>query len=107
MPVSIKEIKKGARVQLRNGWEAQVEDNAVNQQTRVCTVYGFETEMGSVYENIDGLEWDCSFPYEEEECELTECECDNTHQANDTVCRWCWAHGRRHWNDPEVTDDTL
>jgi hypothetical protein len=30
------------------------------------------------------------------------CECDNTHQANDTVCRWCWAHGRRHWNDPEV-----
>jgi hypothetical protein len=31
------------------------------------------------------------------------CECDNTHQANDTVCRWCWAHGRRHWNDAEVT----
>lgn len=30
------------------------------------------------------------------------CECDNTHQANDTVCRWCWAHGRRHWNDAEI-----
>ena len=33
---------------------------------------------------------------------LTHCECDNTHQANDTVCRWCWARGRRHFNDPPV-----
>lgn len=33
---------------------------------------------------------------------LTKCECDNTHQANDTVCRWCWARGRRHFNDPPV-----
>lgn len=32
------------------------------------------------------------------------CECDNTHQANDTVCRWCWARGRRHWNDPDVVE---
>lgn len=47
--ISIKNVKKGARVKLANGWEAQVEDNCVNQQTRVCTVYGFETEMGSVY----------------------------------------------------------
>jgi len=31
------------------------------------------------------------------------CECDSTHQNVDTVCRWCWAHGRRHWNDPDVT----
>ena len=31
-----------------------------------------------------------------------QCECDNTHQAQDTVCRWCWAQGRRHWNDPAV-----
>jgi hypothetical protein len=30
------------------------------------------------------------------------CECDNTHQANDTVCRWCWNRGRRRWIDPEV-----
>jgi len=30
------------------------------------------------------------------------CECDNTHEQNDTVCRWCWAHGRRKWADPEV-----
>ena len=49
MSVSIKEVKKGARVQLRNGWEADVMDNTVNQHTRVCKVYGFETEMGSVY----------------------------------------------------------
>lgn len=32
------------------------------------------------------------------------CECDNGHQQNDTVCRWCWDHGRRHWNDPEVQE---
>lgn len=23
------------------------------------------------------------------------CECDNTHAQNRTVCRWCWAQGRR------------
>lgn len=28
------------------------------------------------------------------------CECDN---ENDTVCRWCWARGRRKSTDPEVT----
>lgn len=22
--------------------------------------------------------------------ELTECECDNTHEQNNTVCRWCY-----------------
>lgn len=32
----------------------------------------------------------------------TACECDNTHQNNDTVCRFCWAFGRRKWTDPEV-----
>lgn len=32
------------------------------------------------------------------------CECDNTHQANDTVCRWCYAHGRRHWSDKAEED---
>jgi hypothetical protein len=35
---------------------------------------------------------------------LLACECDNTHQANDTVCQWCWANGRRKWNDPEVAN---
>ena len=49
MSVSIKDVKKGTRVFLRNGWEAKVEDNTVNSQTRTCTVYGDFTEMGSVY----------------------------------------------------------
>jgi len=30
------------------------------------------------------------------------CECDNTHTQNDTVCRWCYAHGRRKPTDPSV-----
>lgn len=34
---------------------------------------------------------------EENECE---CECDNTHDQNDTVCRYCWAKGRRRPSDP-------
>lgn len=32
------------------------------------------------------------------------CECDNTHENNDTVCRWCCHYGRRHWNDPDVDE---
>jgi hypothetical protein len=36
--------------------------------------------------------------------ELIGCECDNTHEQNDTVCRWCWARGRRHWSDPDIDD---
>lgn len=27
---------------------------------------------------------------------LSECECDNTHEQNQTVCRWCYAQGIRH-----------
>lgn len=42
------ELKKGAQVLLRNGWYARVEDNRKGD-TRVCTVYGDFTEMGSVY----------------------------------------------------------
>jgi hypothetical protein len=49
MAISIKDVRKGSRVQLRNGWEADVADNMVNSQTRMCTVYGDYTEMGSVY----------------------------------------------------------
>lgn len=26
---------------------------------------------------------------------LTACECDNTHEQNNTVCRWCHARGRQ------------
>jgi hypothetical protein len=41
----------------------------------------------------------------DEDAELLEgCQCDNGHQQNDTVCRWCWGHGRRQWNDPDVND---
>ena len=49
MAISIKNVKKGTQVVLRNGWKAKVEDNTVNQHTRLCTVYGDYTEMGSVY----------------------------------------------------------
>lgn len=42
------ELKKGARVQLRNGWYATIEDN-LKGNTRLATVEGYCTEMGSVY----------------------------------------------------------
>ena len=42
------EIKKGARIKLRNGWEADMADN-MKGNTRMAKVYGFETEIGSVY----------------------------------------------------------
>ena len=41
-------LKKGEKVRLRNGWDATIEDN-LKGNTRLCTVYGFVTEMGSVY----------------------------------------------------------
>lgn len=49
MAVSIKDVKKGTRVELRNGWEAIVLDNLTNRQTRMCEVFGTYREMGSVY----------------------------------------------------------
>lgn len=49
MAVSMKDVKKGTRVVLRNGWEATLADNKVNSHTRVATVYGMYTEMGSIY----------------------------------------------------------
>lgn len=42
------ELKKGAYVQLNNGWMARIEDN-LKGNTRLATVYGHYTEMGSVY----------------------------------------------------------
>lgn len=42
------ELKKGTRVLLRNGWEAQLADN-MKGNTRLTTVFGDYTEMGSVY----------------------------------------------------------
>ena len=41
-------LKKGTRVVLRNGWEAVQEDNK-RGSIRMATVYGFYTEMGSIY----------------------------------------------------------
>jgi len=49
MAVSIKDVKKGTKVVLRNGWMADVLDNLTNRQTRMCKVYGDFEEMGSVY----------------------------------------------------------
>jgi hypothetical protein len=34
---------------------------------------------------------------------LHACECDNTQEQNETVCRFCYAHGRRKPSDPAVT----
>ena len=42
------ELKKGDKIRLRNGWDATIEDN-LKGNTRLCTVYGICTEMGSVY----------------------------------------------------------
>lgn len=42
------DLKKGDRVQLRNGWYATVADN-MKGNTRMATVEGFVTETGSVY----------------------------------------------------------
>lgn len=42
------DIKKGMLVRLNNGWEARVEDNRKGA-TRTATVFGYYTEMGSIY----------------------------------------------------------
>lgn len=42
------DLKKGTRVLLRNGWEATLIDNRKGN-TRLAEVYGYCTEMGSVY----------------------------------------------------------
>lgn len=54
------ELKKGDMVMQHNGWRAKIEDN-MKGNTRLCTVYGDFTEMGSIYshdilykENEDG-----------------------------------------------------
>ena len=42
------ELKKGDRVMLRCGWEADIMDN-MKGNTRLAKVYGDFTEIGSVY----------------------------------------------------------
>jgi len=49
MPVSIKDIYRGTNVRLRNGWKAKMEDNRTRGNTRIATVYGDYTEMGSIF----------------------------------------------------------
>lgn len=55
------DIKKGMRVLLRNGWEADMMDNKKGN-IRMCRVYGRYTELGSVYAHDimrvnDGTQW--------------------------------------------------
>lgn len=42
------DIKKGMRVKLENGWEGEMKDNAKGNR-RMVLVFGFYTEIGSVY----------------------------------------------------------
>jgi len=42
------DIKKGAKMVLTNGWKADMADNAKGI-VRMAKVYGFETEIGSIY----------------------------------------------------------
>ena len=43
-----KDLKKGTRITQRNGWEAKIVGSA-RGTTTLCEVYGFCTEMGSIY----------------------------------------------------------
>lgn len=45
----VKDITKGMRVQLKNGWFATMLDNKKNGTTRLATVEGYFTETGSIY----------------------------------------------------------
>ena len=53
-------------------------------------------------EGCDGSQTHYTATCVEDEDEPSECECDNTHEQNATVCRWCWAAGRRVPSDPDV-----
>lgn len=46
--IKTNDLKKGARVMLKNGWFATIEDNKKGN-TRLATVEGYYTEMGSIY----------------------------------------------------------
>lgn len=46
--IKTNELRKGTKVKLRNGWLADIADNAKGN-IRMAKVYGFETEIGSVY----------------------------------------------------------
>ena len=42
------DIKKGTRIRLRNGWEAEMADNKKGN-IRLAKVFGLYTELGSEY----------------------------------------------------------
>jgi hypothetical protein len=46
--IDVNDLKKGAEVILKNSWKARLEDSKKGQ-TRMATVFGFCTEMGSAY----------------------------------------------------------
>lgn len=48
MIINVNELKKGTEVILKNSWKARLEDSKKGQ-TRMATVFGFATEMGSIY----------------------------------------------------------
>lgn len=53
--------------------------------------------------DYDGCE-DCDC--EDPETPMTVCDCHDGHSNADTVCMYCWSHGRRKPSDPEVPEDT-
>ena len=66
------ELKKGDMVMQRNGWKAKIEDN-MRGNTRLATVYGDYTEMGSIYSHdiVAKIELDGStIPIEYTEAQL-------------------------------------
>jgi hypothetical protein len=46
--IQTNDLKKGARVQLNNGWYATIQDNRKGD-VRIATVEGLYTETGSIY----------------------------------------------------------
>jgi len=46
--ITTNDLKKGDMVMQVNGWKARIEDN-MRGNTRLATVYGLFTEMGSIY----------------------------------------------------------
>lgn len=48
MPIVTNDLKKGDKVRLACGWDAVLADN-MRGNTRLATVHGDYTEMGSVY----------------------------------------------------------
>ena len=79
-----------------------------NDETQLIHALGF-IEMRGLHDDFTAYAQACA---DEEnraaaECVIldelpTECECDNTHEQNNTVCRYCWAKGLRHPGDAAV-----